>query len=210
MVEHYFSEKPKGSFRKEEFIITIGTEQFTIHSGSGVFSLKELDFGTKLLIEHMQIPKHAASANSSHSSIDVLDLGCGYGIVGMYVKRTQPHTTVTLCDINERAVKLAQKNCAENRIEATVFQSDIFSHPELQHRQFDAILTNPPFSAGKKVSIDMIKQSFSHLKKGGLFQLVAPHNKGGESLKKIMLETFGNSGEIAKKSGYRVYISVKK
>jgi 16S rRNA G1207 methylase RsmC len=80
----------------------------------------------------------------------------------------------------------------------------------LKNKRFDVILTNPPFSAGKKVCIEMIKQSHEHLNKNGLFQLIAPHNKGGESLKKIMLAVFNNVGELEKKRGYRVYISMKK
>jgi len=201
MTEHYFNEKPGSIFRKESFIVNILDQEIPISSGSGIFSLKELDFGTKLLIENAKI---------SEQSKDVLDLGCGYGIVGIALKKKHPHIEITLSDVNERAVKLAAENCKNNHVSATVLKSDIYSHPEMQKKKFDIILTNPPFSAGKKTCIEFIRQSHAHMNTGGLFQLVAPHNKGGESLKKIMLEVFGNAGELAKKSGYRVYISVKK
>jgi len=200
-MEHYFSEYPKSQFIKERFEIEVLGEKFMINSGSGIFSLKELDFGTKLLIENAKIPNKDST---------ILDLGCGYGIVGMAMKRRYPDTDVTMIDVNDRAVKLAKQNCDENNVRCTIIKSDIFSHPDINKKKFDVILTNPPFSAGKKTCIDIIKQSHDHLNKDGLLQLVAPHNKGGESLKKIMLSVFNNVGELEKKRGYRVYISVNK
>jgi 16S rRNA (guanine1207-N2)-methyltransferase len=200
-MEHYFSEHPNGRFVKEKFDVELFGKKFIINSGSGLFSLKELDFGTKLLIENAKIPKPDS---------EILDLGCGYGIVGIALKSKYPESNITMIDINERAVKLSKQNCDENDVICTVLKSDIFSNSELRDKKFDAILTNPPFSAGKKVCIDIIKQSYDHLTKGGLLELVAPHNKGGESLKKAMLMTFNNVGELDKKRGYRVYISVKK
>jgi 16S rRNA (guanine1207-N2)-methyltransferase len=116
---------------------------------------------------------------------------------------------MTLSDINERAISLSRQNCNENSVECTVVKSDIFSSSKISGENFDAILTNPPFSAGKKTCMEFISQSFKHLKPNGSLQLVAPHNKGGASLKKFMMEVFGNVGELTKKSGYRVYISRK-
>ncbi|MGV8141345.1 MAG: class I SAM-dependent methyltransferase [Candidatus Woesearchaeota archaeon] len=200
-MEHYFSERQKSQFIKEKFDIEILDEKFIINSGSGLFSLKELDFGTKLLIENAKLPRE---------DCDILDLGCGYGIVGIALKRRHPDANITMIDINERAVRVSKQNCEENNVECNVLKSDIFSNPELHDKKFDVILTNPPFSAGKKTCIEIIKQSHEHLKKDGLLQLVAPHNKGGDSLKKIMLLIFNNVGELDKKRGYRVYISVKK
>ncbi|HYD03572.1 MAG TPA: methyltransferase [Alphaproteobacteria bacterium] len=200
-MEHYFTENPKSQFLKEKFEVDILGEHIIINSGSGLFSLKELDFGTKLLIENSKIPKKDAR---------VLDLGCGYGIVGIVIKKKNPQCDVTMIDINDRAVRMAKQNCEENKVECKVFKSNIFSHQEVSQKTFDVILTNPPFSAGKNVCIEIIKQSFDHLNPEGLLQLVAPHNKGGESLKKVMLQVFGNVGELVKKSGYRVYISIKK
>jgi len=200
-MEHYFSENPKSSFIKEKFVVEVLGETIEINSGSGLFSIKELDFGSELLIKHATIVKEDSK---------ILDLGCGYGIVGIALKKHYPNLDVTLVDVNDRAVRLAKQNCDENDVVCLVLKSDIFTNPQLLTEKFDVILTNPPFSAGKKVCIQFIEQSFEHLNVNGSLQLVAPHNKGGESLKKIMLEIFGNVDELCKKRGYRVYYSVKK
>ena len=203
-MEHYFSENPKSSFRKERFDVDILGEHITINSGSGLFSLKELDFGTELLIKNAKLPEE------KKENLKILDLGCGYGVVGIALKKHHPKLEVTMADINDRAIQTSKQNCDENDTECLVVKSDIFSNEKLHDAKFDVILTNPPFSAGKKTCIEFIEQSFDHLEKNGLLQLVAPHNKGGESLKKIMLAKFGNVGELCKKRGYRVYIGVKK
>jgi 16S rRNA G1207 methylase RsmC len=195
-MEHYFSEKPRSSFIREKFSTTIKGEEFIINSGSGIFSTTEIDKGSRLIVENAKIVGK-----------NILDLGCGYGIIGIAMKRFHPDSEVLMVDINERAVRMAKENCSENNVECAVLKSDIFSN--LKNSFFDVILTNPPFSAGKNVCKEFIRQSYLHLNKGGTLQLVAPHNKGGESLKKYMLEVFGNAGELSKKSGYRVYISIK-
>jgi 16S rRNA (guanine1207-N2)-methyltransferase len=198
--EHYFSENPKSSFRKEKFEVDILDEHIIINSGSGLFSLKELDFGTELLITNAKIDKDGSR---------ILDLGCGYGIVGIALKKHRPKLDITMVDVNDRAVRTAKQNCDENNVACKVFKSDIYSNVELADKKFDIVLTNPPFSAGKSVCIEFIEQSFEHLNDTGSLQLVAPHNKGGESLKKIMKEKFGNVEELCKKRGYRVYYSMK-
>lgn len=198
-MEHYFTAKPKSKSRKTTFKTRILGNDIIINSSSGIFSVREIDFGTRLLIENSQI-----------NGKEILDLGCGYGIVGIALKKIKPDINMTMIDVNERAVKASIENCESNNVEAKILRSDIFSHPELKDKKFDTILTNPPFSAGKKLCFQFIEKSSQHLNKNGLFELVAPHNKGGESLKRKMLEVFGNAGELTKKSGFRVYISIKK
>jgi len=131
-------------------------------------------------------------------------------VIGIAMKLHYPDSQVTMSDINERATWMTKENCRQNKAEALIIKSDIFSNPVIAAKKFDVVLTNPPFSAGKNMCIEFVKQSFEHLNAGGSLQVVAPHNKGGESLKKFMLELFGNVDELAKKSGYRVYISEKK
>jgi 16S rRNA G1207 methylase RsmC len=208
MNDHYFSENPKSTFKREQFTDNVLGNDIIINSGSGIFSYKSIDFGTRLLIENAKIISSKSLDNSGN--IAVLDLGCGYGIVGIALKKKYPDIKVIMTDINERAVRLAKENVILNNLDIEVYKSDIYSNIKLHSMKFDIILTNPPFSAGKDICRKFIRQGHDHLRQGGIFQIVAPHNKGGESLKKYMLEVFGNAGDIAKKSGYRVYISIKK
>ncbi len=110
-----------------------------------------------------------------------------------------------MTDINERAIKLSRMNIKLNNIENVIVKkSNLYGNIE---GEFDAIIINPPQTAGKKVCFEIIEKAKEHLKKNGLLQLVARHNKGGKELEKKMKEVFGNVEEIGKKSGYRVYIS---
>ncbi len=192
---HYFSEKQESAINLKKIKIKIEETSLEFYSSSGVFSKDELDKGTKLLIENAEIGQNW----------DVLDLGCGTGVVGLFVKKRNPGTKILMADINERAVMLSKKNIrlhGFDNIEAR--KSDVFSNIK---EHFDAILLNPPQTAGREVCFKMIEESKSHLKKDGLLEIVARHNKGGETLSKKMGEVFGNVRDIAKKGGFRVYIS---
>jgi len=197
MTQHYFSEKQESEFKPVKMKAELLGTEIELYTAGGVFSPKQIDAGTRLLIESAIVKP----------GWKVLDMGCGYGIVGIAIKKKYSLTTVYMSDINERAVQLSTMNVQLNRIEATVLQSDVFANKELDAARFDTILLNPPQTAGKKLCFQMIDESKQHLNKGGTLQIVARHNKGGEGLSRKMEEVFGNMTETAKKSGYRVYIS---
>ncbi|NTV22793.1 MAG: class I SAM-dependent methyltransferase [Nanoarchaeota archaeon] len=168
---------------------------FDMFTGSGVFSKSSLDNGTSVLLRHMQIkPKDR-----------VLDLGCGIGTVGVYVKKKNPEAEVILSDTNERAVFLAKKNLKLYHLDCPVIISDVFSKID---GSFDVILLNPPQAAGKDVCFAMIEGAARHLVPNGSLQLVARHAKGGASFEKKMSNVFGNVSQIGKKSGFTVYKSI--
>jgi 16S rRNA (guanine1207-N2)-methyltransferase len=185
---------------EERFTTKLRGCELKFLTASGIFSVKQIDFGTRLLADNAIV----------HSRDVVLDLGCGYGAIGISVKKSVPSADVYLSDVNKRAVAYAGKNCAMNKAHCKLLNSDLFSHQDLKGKLFNAILTNPPFSAGKSVCAEFIKESYLHLSIDGSLQLVAMHNKGGSSLKKIMFATFGNASDSCKKAGFRVYISIKK
>jgi 16S rRNA G1207 methylase RsmC len=195
MTEHYYSEKQTSILRITEIEIALKGNNLKFSTGSGVFSIGKIDRGTRLLIEKCII----------EPDWEVLDLGCGYGPVGISIAKAFPSTSVLMTDINQRAIKLSRMNIKQNNIQnIKTKQSDLYDNiPE----KFDTIITNPPQSAGKQVCFEIIKQAKDHLKKGGLFQLVARHNKGGKELEKKMKEVFNNVKDTAKKSGYRIYVS---
>ncbi|MBN2567017.1 class I SAM-dependent methyltransferase [Candidatus Woesearchaeota archaeon] len=193
---HYFSPKQDSELRTREFRVRLRGEGITLLAGSGVFSMHRVDPGSRLLIESAEI----------RPGTRVLDLGCGYGPMGIAIARAFPDCEVVMTDVNERAVALARKNAKLNRIEATILSGDGFAKVE---GPFDAILLNPPQSAGKEVCFSLIGQAKGFLRKGGTLQVVARHNKGGKTLSAKMGEVFGDVRDVAKSGGYRVYISEK-
>lgn len=197
MMEHYYSEKQSSKLRIKEIEVNLKGNNLKFYTGSGVFSVSKVDKGTKLLIESCIIePKWR-----------ILDLGCGYGAIGISISKTFPSTSVLMTDINERALKLSKMNIELNKTKnIEVRKSDLYQ--TIQER-FDTIITNPPQLAGRKICFEIIEKAKEHLEKNGLLQLVARHNKGGKELEKKMNEVFGNVKDIVKKSGYRVYVSKK-
>ncbi len=196
MKEHYFSEKQTSQFKLRTFKSTVRGKEYEFNTAPGVFSATKTDFGTKLLAEKMRIKEKDK----------VLDLGCGIGILGR-VAATLTQNTVTLTDLNQRACRLAKMN-TKGLQNTKVVQGDIFQ--PVANEKFDAILLNPPQTAGKKLCFEMIEESKKHLNPEGTLQLVARHNKGGKTLSEKMHETFGNMETTAKKGGYRVYLSTLK
>lgn len=196
MVEHYFSEKQTSEFKTQEIEAVLRGKRLCFKTGSGVFSIKKVDKGSELLINAALIEKEWS----------VLDLGCGYGPVGIAVKKAEPSVDVVFTDVNRRAVLLTKDNLRLNKIKGSVLQGDGFAKIT---GEFDTVLFNPPQTAGKDLCFQLIEQSLDHLKQGGLLQIVARHKKGGISLSKKMEEVFGNVEVVAKKSGYRIYVSKK-
>lgn len=190
---HYHDNTPL----EETFIITAAARgtQLTFESAPGLFSKDKLDSGTKLLLDSCSLPEKGR----------ILDLGCGIGVVGVFVKTWLPSLDVVQSDITEKAVTLTKKNAKHSRVHTTVVLSNIYSN--LQSEKFDSILVNPPRAAGKAVIERMIREAPEHLNTRGTLQLVAMTNKGGKSYEKMMAEAFGNVETIARGSGFKVYRS---
>ncbi len=190
---HYYSAKQESPLRLKMISSVLRGKEIEFYTGSGVFSKDKIDDGSYVLIENAIIKKNWK----------ILDLGCGYGAVGISIAKSE-NADVVLADVNERAVHLAEKNIEHNKVNASVRTSDLFSSiPE----KFDTILLNPPQSAGKQLCFRMIEESKEHLNKNGLLQLVARPKKGGRTLSEKMKEVFGNVEVIAKKHGFSLYVS---
>jgi 16S rRNA (guanine1207-N2)-methyltransferase len=196
-IEHYYSEKQKSSLRLRKIKAVLRGISFEFYTGSGVFSKNKVDKGTALLANNMLINKDDK----------VLDIGCGIGILGIVAAKCFPETSVSLADVNRRALSLAKMNIELNNLfNADVFYSDLYKNIK---DKFNTILVNPPQTAGKQICFEIIEKSKDYLEKNGLLQLVARHNKGGRQLSEKMKNDFGNLKEIAKKGGYRIYVSKK-
>lgn len=195
-MEHYFSKKPDSELDLQKIKVNVLGLTFEIYTGSGVFSKSRLDPASRLLIETCIVkPK-----------MKVLDLGCGYGIVGVSLMKLDPSLKFTFSDVNERALNLTKKNLKLNKLDGDVIDSNIYDSIK---GAYDNILVNPPQKAGKEICEKMITQAPKYIKAGGYFQLVARHNRGGSGLEKVMKATFGNVRPLAKSGGFRVYCSEK-
>ncbi len=192
---HYYSEKQTSPLRLEKIKSVLRGRLFEFYSGSGVFSKKKVDNGTRVLVENCIVK----------GGWKVLDLGCGYGVVGVVIGKIFPKTTVLMVDVNKRALKLAKMNLELHNIKnAGVKYSNLYSAVK---EKFNAIIVNPPMTAGRKLCFRIIEESKKYLEEGGLLQLIARHRKGGKVLGEKMLEVFGNMEEKTKSGGYRLYIS---
>ncbi len=195
--EHYFTEKPTSSLKIKNTVFELDNgHMYTFKTPSGVYSYGGIDKATSILINH-SIPK----------SGDVLDIGCGYGALGIVIKKEYPECNVYMSDVNERAVEFAKINAKDNNVEVTIKQGNLYEPWE--GLAFDHIISNPPLASGKEVWIELVRGAYNLLKPGGTLELVAYHNKGGERIRNFMKEIFGNAEDIWKEGGIRIYLSRK-
>lgn len=200
MADHYFSNNQTSQLRITEFEVEFFGKSFTLKSASGVFSIGKIDRGTEILLKY-------AEFDEDNENQKILDLGCGYGIVGISLSYRFPYSEIIMSDVNKRALRIAKDNVRDNKREnIKVIRSDLFSKID---EEFDVILSNPPFSAGRGLCYDLIEQSYDRLKDNGTLQIVARKNKGGAMLSQKMEEVFGNVETLGKKSGFWVYMSRK-
>lgn len=194
MSDHYYSRSPQSKSNPRSWNEQLRGRSYTFTSDVGVFSKHKIDYGTRLLIENFQEPTISG---------DFLDLGCGYGPIGISLADHFQDRRVIMADINERAIKLAQYNVMYNAIEnAEVFQSDGFSN--LKNRYFAAILTNPPIRAGKKTVYKMFEESKQALLEEGELWLVIQKKQGAPSAKKKLESLFSRVEVATRKKGYYV------
>ena len=201
MADHYFTNKPNAESEQSAWTYKLRGHTFKFVTDLGVFSKKTVDFGSRLLIETINLDKMIEG--------DILDVGCGYGPIGLSLAKEATKRTVEMVDINERALGLAKQNASNNRIDnAKIHPSDIYQQVEAD--SYAAILSNPPIRAGKKVVHEILTGSFARLKSQGTLIIVIQKKQGAPSAKGKMEETFGNAEVIAKDKGYWIIQSFKK
>jgi 16S rRNA G1207 methylase RsmC len=194
--EHYFAERPEAEPRLGLVRTTLRGRFFEFFTSSGVFSGKRIDLGTRLLVESMLLPEEGC----------VLDLGCGYGAVGIAAAAFNPDLQVILVDINARAVKLARMNVRRNNIKNVDVRRGFLYEP-VRGLEFDAILCNPPVSAGMQTVLRIIHGATAYLKAEGLFELVVRSKIGSKRFPRELEKALGSSEVLARQSGYRVLLS---
>lgn len=169
-MSHYFTNDYVKSEEKSINVI-INDIKLKFIVDNGVFSKKGLDFGTRTLLENI---------NLNEVKGDVLDFGCGYGPIGIYLKKIT-NANIDMIDINERALKLANKNATLNNVKVNIFKSNIY---ENINKKYNIIVTNPPIRVGKKVLYEILFKAKQYLKDNGQLWLVINKNSGAKSLTK--------------------------
>ena len=198
MGEQYFAKRPASKRRPTQFEITLRGHPFTFQTDAGVFSRKEIDRGTELLLEAVRLGPCEA----------ILDLGCGYGAIGIVAARLSEGGHVVLTDVNERAASLARANLAANEIgNAEVRVGDLYA--PVEDLAFDHILCNPPIRAGRGVVDRIVGDAPGHLLDGGSLWLVARTRQGADSLRSRMMKAFNNAAVVKRGSGFKVLRSIK-
>ena len=188
MSDQYYTRNPSSSSRPAECVFTWRGKELRFTTDAGVFSRGELDTGTRLLLD--ALPETLSG--------DILDLGCGWGPIGISIQALRPEARVILADVNLRALDLARGNADRNGVRVACVESDGFS--ALEGRMFDAVVTNPPVRAGKQVIYRLFREAYDHLVPGGSLYLVIRKQQGAESCIRY-LETFFSPVEKLDRSG---------
>lgn len=187
---YYFDKNTNVESKEVTTRAEIGGKFYTFKTDNNVFSKKGLDFGTRTLLESIDV---------KNISGDVLDFGCGYGPIGIYI-RSNTNANVDMIDVNIRALNLARSNASINRVDVNVFESDIYSNIE---KKYDYIITNPPIRVGKKILYEILIKAKDYLKENGHLIFVINKDQGAKSTMKDM-EKYYSVKLIEKNKGFYV------
>jgi len=198
LTDHYYTKHPKAEHREHQFTAQLRGLDFRFITDSAVFSRDRVDFGSALLIEALHL----------NVTDTVLDIGCGYGPIGLVAARLAPEGKIHMVDVNERAVDLARRNLVENEItNAEVYVSDGLE--AVRGLQFDAVVTNPPIRAGKATIYLLLDEAHAVLRSSGSAWVVIQTKQGAPSMKKKLKELFGNVQDVEREAGYHVFRSIR-
>lgn len=191
MNDHYYTGDPTSESRPVETSFLYKGHELHFTTDSGVFSRGELDKGSKTLL--LALPGFTGK---------VLDLGCGWGAIGVAIGKGNPQAKITMADVNRRALSLAKENAARNGVMAHVTESDGFS--AIEETGFEAIVSNPPIRAGKQVIYDMFRQAIPRLAPGGALYLVIRKQQGAPSAITFLKEIYTDVTVLEKSGGFWV------
>jgi 16S rRNA (guanine1207-N2)-methyltransferase len=196
--EHYFATIPKSEAKFGIVHTRLRGRPFEFLTASSVFSKKRVTLGTRVLINAMVLPETGA----------VLDVGCGYGAVGIVVAASNSRLHVVMTDVNMRAVRLARQNVKRNKMNNAEVRCGYLYEP-VKDLTFNCVLSNPPVSAGMETVKAIITEAPKAMAKEATFQMVIRSKIGAKTLPSVFKETFGNCQVLVRKSGYRVLIAEK-
>lgn len=195
-MEHYFTNNQNLKSELRDINFSFNEYNFMFKSDNGVFSKNKIDYASLFLVKTFL-------ANKENSFKNILDVGCGYGFIGITLSKILD-VHVDMCDINKRAVHLCKMNIDLNKVDGNVFESNIYENVV---NNYDLIITNPPIRAGKEVLMSFLKNGLAKLNKNGELWFVISKDQGAKSVKKE-LEKEKKLQIIDKSKGFWVF-SVK-
>lgn len=211
---HYFNQPSQDSSFYKLVRWMINNKNFQLSSAKWLFSADKFDLWTRILLKNLVV--------HHKESVSILDLGCGYGLIStflasQYTKKHLPdikQINIDACDSSPLAVDVTAYNLAQYKsqwLHFNVLNSDVLADPYFVDKKYDIIITNPPFSAGKKTVTAFIQQSYDHLAEGGVLWIVVLTNKWAKSYVTITEQIFGvkNIAIVALEAGYRVRTATK-
>jgi 16S rRNA (guanine1207-N2)-methyltransferase len=199
MNEHYYSKEQSVESSPRILSFTLREQTLRFKTDNGVFSKGEVDFGSRLLIKTFQFPE---------SEGDILDVGCGYGPIGLSIAKGDPSRTVHMVDVNDRALNLAEENAKLNQIDnVSIYESNCLNN--VTKNDFRAILTNPPIRAGKKIVHAILEDSYNHLQAGGELWVVIQKKQGAPTAIELLKGIFAEVEVVDKEKGYFIIKATK-
>ena len=199
---HYYSKFPDVNVKIYTISESLRRHLYIFKTITGVFSFSRLDLGTKVFIENIYIPDEVSV---------LLDLGCGYGPIGIVLSYESPQSSVYLIDINKRAIWCTRENVKlnlqERKKNINILSGNYFEPIKNKYLKFDGIYMNPPLRQGRKEFLKLMHDIPSCLKTNGSFQFVIKKKMGAAYILKYFKDTFPdeNIEIICKRSGYWVF-----
>lgn len=196
----YYSKNPDVESNPLTWNFSLLGNNLVFTSDNGVFSKHTVDYGSRVLIDYVDYDRIPAGK--------ILDMGTGYGPIGIAIAKAFPKRQVDMVDVNEVALALAKKNAVANQVDnVKIFESNIY---DAVSDSYAAIITNPPVRAGKQVVEQMISGARDHLVLDGTLTVVLQKKQGALSAKKLMTQVFGNCQILKRDKGYYILQSIQK
>ena len=198
-MSHYFKDDPNLASNIKTITYEVNGLTMNLFTDNGVFSKSKVDEGSLAFLKVI-LPLDLGN--------NILDLGCGYGTIGLTLAVVKKEARITLADINSRALALCRRNAELNNVSqrVTILQSDIYTKIE---GKYDSIVINPPIRAGKSVTYRMYEEAKQYLIDGGSLLIVIRKAQGAESAAKYIESIFGNIKLLDRHKGYHIYQAVK-
>lgn len=190
-MSQYFDNDNNIKHNKKIIEFYFNDKKYNLYSDNGVFSKDKFDYGTRLLLDSIDISKLSGN---------VLDLGCGIGVVGIILGTINENINIDMIDINDRAISLVRDNLTLNKVKANAFSSDVYSNV---NKKYDYIITNPPIRAGKEVVRKFLFGGYDYLNDNGILYFVMRKDHGVKSMIKE-LENKYNVTIVNKDKGFYI------